>query len=332
VKGFDVGVLAVIAVAGQVAGAVSSVRGALNALDADRSVILQIDNNTDTALWRVWDHHSGGGWAVPPESDLPGRHAMVFGSRDRGFMTGTKGAVAFDGDGFQLVARWSNPYVGKNTSDVAVLGLAGGKFFARHEAGAGSSNAHMHYELFPQPRVGDVVRFGEPVRLRHLFSYRTLHSHKQRYRHKGGSGQQQVTGFGGADDNDLFLVKGPHGTPRNERQGDAPAHDDVIRLEHCATGRNLHSHGGIPSPVTRQQEVSCFGTDGVGDGGDNWRLEAPTGQWRYGDPVRLIHVDTNHALHSHSGHSDDTNTAGQQEVTCFAGRDLNDYWAAFEHR
>jgi hypothetical protein len=37
-------------------------------------------------------------------------------------------------------------------------------------------------------------------------------------------------------------------------------------------------------------------------------------------------------LHSHSGASHKDHTAGQQEVTCFAGRDDNDWWVLSELR
>jgi hypothetical protein len=105
----------------------------------------------------------------------------------------------------------------------------------------------------------------------------------------------------------------------------------VVRLEHVLTKRNLHSHGGIPSPITKQQEVTCFGTNGVGDGNDNWRVEVEGGgQWAYGKRLRLIHVSTNHALHSHEPFTHPTYTAGQQEVTGFPGRDDNDLFYLFE--
>jgi dolichyl-phosphate-mannose--protein O-mannosyl transferase len=94
------------------------------------------------------------------------------------------------------------------------------------------------------------------------------------------------------------------------------------------TGRNLHSHGGFPSPVTHQQEVTCYGNNGIGDANDNWRIEIEGGgTWDSGTRLRLRHVPTNHALHSHLGFSHPDWTAGQQEVTCFAPPgDANDWW------
>jgi hypothetical protein len=45
-----------------------------------------------------------------------------------------------------------------------------------------------------------------------------------------------------------------------------------VRLEHMGTSRNLHSHS-FESPVSKRQEVSCFGEQGDGDEGDNWIIE-----------------------------------------------------------
>ena len=110
--------------------------------------------------------------------------------------------------------------------------------------------------------------YGAKIKLQHVQTGRRLHSHGARY--PGGSKQQQVTAFGGADDNDWWLVRGPHGAAEPER-GTAVAEGAVIRLTHVATRRNLHSHA-IRSPVTGQQEVSCFGSEGQGDANCNWRV------------------------------------------------------------
>eukprot|EP00966_Prymnesium_polylepis_P233412 5398454-Prymnesium_polylepis.1 len=66
----------------------------------------------------------------------------------------------------------------------------------------------------------------------------------------------------------------------------------VLRLMHKETGRNLHSHE-IESPVTGQQEVSCYGDDGEGDENDNWVC-----LWE-GDKLKLLHRNTDKRLHSH---------------------------------
>jgi hypothetical protein len=177
------------------------------------------------------------------------------------------------------------------------------------------------------------ARYRNIIKMRHHLTTNTLHSHARNYGHPGTSGQQQVTAFAGSDDNDLWRVKGPDGQPATFKEGEPVQHGDTIRLEHVLTGRNLHSHGGFPSPVTGQQEVTCYGNNGIGDANDNWRIEIEGGgTWDSGKRLRLIHVLTNHALHSHSGFSHPQWTAGQQEVTGFAGRDDNDWWSLFEIR
>ncbi|MFZ3555057.1 C1 family peptidase [Streptomyces sp. BH055] len=181
--------------------------------------------------------------------------------------------------------------------------------------------------------TGVSVRYGSTLRVRHVVTWANLHSHPHPYGHPGSSGQQQVTCYEGADDNDLWLVKGPDGTPPGHRVGQPVSHGDLVRLEHVATRRNLHSHAGIPSPVTGQQEVTCFGEAGQGDGNDTWRVEIEGGgTWQAGRQLRLIHVPTDHALHSHHGYSHPDWTMGQQEVTCFGGRDANDLWFASDFR
>ncbi|MBV6429016.1 MAG: hypothetical protein KIPDCIKN_03553 [Haliscomenobacter sp.] len=170
--------------------------------------------------------------------------------------------------------------------------------------------------------------YGDIVKIKHVLTNTHLHSHAINYGHPNSSGQQQVTAFGGADDNDYWVIKAGHGM--NSRSGSIN-HGDVIRLEHYLTRRNLHSHAGIPSPVSGQQEVTCFGDNGNGDSNDNWRIEIEGGgAWSSNQRVRLIHVNTNHALHSHAGWSHPDWTAGQQEVTGFGGRDDNDWWLLTE--
>lgn len=87
---------------------------------------------------------------------------------------------------------------------------------------------------------------------------------------------------------------------------------DFIRLEHVATGKNLHSHN-IQSPLSHRNEVSGFGDDGEGDPSDNWQIECfntntgeidtGTGAYVTGQTlIQLRHVDTLKLLvcdHSH---------------------------------
>ena len=174
--------------------------------------------------------------------------------------------------------------------------------------------AHSATSQTSKPPQTPHMVFGDVIRLRHVNTGHALHSHKANY--PSGSRQQQVTCFGGKDDNDLWLVCGQHGalfTP-----GVPLTTSTVFRLQHVITKRNLHSHG-IKSAVSQQQEVSCFGDNGHGDTNCNWRLEFSGGF------IKLIHVNTGKSLHSHKLKYPNW-AAGQQEVTCFGGNDSNDYW------
>ena len=100
---------------------------------------------------------------------------------------------------------------------------------------------------------------------------------------------------------------------------------DIVRLEHMQTHANLHSH---PTKLffnagdDRMHEVTCYGHDESGDDNDNWRVECD-GMLQPGSPFRLIHVNTNHALHSH----DQTYPfSDQQQVVGFRDRDNNDFF------
>lgn len=174
--------------------------------------------------------------------------------------------------------------------------------------------------------VGQPVKYGDVIRLKHFATGHALHSHGINYSHPRSSQQQQVTAYSDQDSNDYWLVKVQHGLSSDRKSGFPLRHNDILRLEHVATKKNLHSHFA-PSPLTSQQEVTAFGTNGEGDANDNWRVEVEgKGVWFEKKKIRLIHLDTKKALHSHAGHSHPVFTAGQQEVTCYDERDNNDFW------
>jgi dolichyl-phosphate-mannose--protein O-mannosyl transferase len=178
--------------------------------------------------------------------------------------------------------------------------------------------------------LGQPVQYGSSWKFGHLLTGVNLWTWHVFMMHGGTSKQQLVAGHIGPDDNLVWRIKGPHEEGPEFKSGQPVQHGDVVRLEHTGTSTNLHSHRGFPSPITSQQEVSCFGQKGVGDGNDNWRVEIESnGGWEAGKPVRLIHVNTGVALHSHGGYSDPTKTFGKQEVTGYSGRDGNDKWFAY---
>ena len=126
-----------------------------------------------------------------------------------------------------------------------------------------------------------------------------------------------------------WLIKGQHRLGNKYPVGEEVINGSIIRLEHCFTKRNLHSHGDRLSPLTKQQEVTCIGTNGSQDDNDDWIIEIPEGGgWHFGQKVKLIHVTTRNVLHSHGGQSHPVFTNGEQEVTAFQERDDNDFWIA----
>ena len=144
-----------------------------------------------------------------------------------------------------------------------------------------------------------------------------LHSHRSNY--PDGSQQQQVTCSNQRDDNDWWRVLPELGN--NDMSRRYVQQHQVIRFEHVATNRMLHSHN-LPSHVaTDQQEVSCYGTRSAGDHNDNWRVlyDGERGT------LVLQHVETGKNLHSHDCRYPDW--AGRQwEVTCFHHPNSDDDW------
>ncbi|KAL6071182.1 Stromal cell-derived factor 2 [Balamuthia mandrillaris] len=169
---------------------------------------------------------------------------------------------------------------------------------------------HSHDEGEPDPDITTVVTCGSVIALKHVATGYRLHSHQVAY--GSGSGQQSVTAVTSADDTDnLWTVRGPHGG--HCRQGTPVKKGQTIRLQHLSTRQNLHSHLHV-SPLSRQQEVSCFGENGKGDSGDNWDVECNGDIWQRGEQIMLRHSDTGLYLHSHPIRYRNP-IPGQQEVT-----------------
>ncbi|CAB9506350.1 Stromal cell-derived factor 2-like protein 1 [Seminavis robusta] len=152
---------------------------------------------------------------------------------------------------------------------------------------------------------GSVIKLKIPQR----GSTATYHLYSEDIQMHGGSGQQIVTWMKNDPSNTgtLWQIRPKHHDESAEQEypsKDSATRDtcaetaapvqcgSTIRLTHLKTTTNLHSHG-VKSPLSRQQEVTGFGTgDGKGDAGDNWIVECNTKVWKRGTTVRIRHVDT----------------------------------------
>ncbi|KAJ7036855.1 glycosyltransferase family 39 protein [Mycena alexandri] len=118
------------------------------------------------------------------------------------------------------------------------------------------------------------IAFGSRVSLKNAgFGGGLLHSHAHLY--PAGSGQQQITCYHHKDGNNEWdILPLWDEAPLNiEDPIRFLKHNDVIRLRHSMTTRNLHSHQ-VPAPITKlNHEVSCYGNETIGDYHDYWVVE-----------------------------------------------------------
>lgn len=160
--------------------------------------------------------------------------------------------------------------------------------------------------------------------------YVELHSHEIPY--GSGSGQQSVTAHpSSTDPNSLFIVKEGHGK-KPCKIGDIFSDGDLIRLEHSATHRNVHSHNHR-SPLSQAQEVSAYSPSGNGNGdsGDTWRIRTSPGgndEWFRDAPVLFEHVDTGKYLSASTKHKYNNPIPGQLEVSCIDRQSKDTSWFA----
>lgn len=65
--------------------------------------------------------------------------------------------------------------------------------------------------------------------------------------------------------------------------------------------------------MSGNQEISCYGENGIGDSGDNWEVICSGDAWLRDYPIKLRHVDTDGYL-SVSGRTFGRPINGQMEV------------------
>ncbi|RUP47152.1 MIR motif-containing protein [Jimgerdemannia flammicorona] len=186
------------------------------------------------------------------------------------------------------------------------------------------------YPLFEQTADNPIVKIGTKLALKHVPTGRFLHTDSGHYT-SPGSGQVLVYAHRWTPEPDDFWqvlpANGdvlPPGVPVKYGQ--------TIRLRHVNTKRHLHSHHGFQVAVSKQQEVTAFGSPFDSDTNDHWIVHrwgtgasgAHDGEWNSFDIIVLTHKPSQASLHSH-----DISIANDvQEVTVFGqGGEENDKWA-----
>lgn len=128
---------------------------------------------------------------------------------------------------------------------------------------------HLTQDDIDEEINNSVITYGSALRIENILTKYQLYSNK--YTWGTGSQLQIITGIRSKDDiNALWVIKSQHGSP-TKNIGEPVMCNDVIRLEHSNTGKNLHSHS-FKSWITDSQEACGFGEDGLGDVNDNFKI------------------------------------------------------------
>ncbi|MFU2017693.1 PASTA domain-containing protein [Peribacillus butanolivorans] len=132
--------------------AVNQVKNILGTINASRSVILILENNTNMKLRKVRENLQHGGWAVTPVWQILPVSTLVFGAMSASWSigTGTEGSITYAGEGIELTIYWDNPYVGSNSCNIQLTGPKASKYYTNSECGSGNQAAQMRYELYPR--------------------------------------------------------------------------------------------------------------------------------------------------------------------------------------
>jgi dolichyl-phosphate-mannose--protein O-mannosyl transferase len=144
----------------------------------------------------------------------------------------------------------------------------------------------------------EYVTCGSAIKLTHSEGSNEYFLSSDGHRINSGSGQQLVTASPDkSKQTALWIIKEKNGAEPCVTGTKIP-YGSKIRLTHLRTGANLHSHN-VRSPLSSQLEVSGYGEDGQGDGGDDWIVNPVRGSgthWKTDEEVVIQHVDTSHYL------------------------------------
>ncbi|XP_059156295.1 protein O-mannosyl-transferase 2-like isoform X2 [Physella acuta] len=160
-----------------------------------------------------------------------------------------------------------------------------------------------------------------------------LHSHPHLYPEEHPPKQQQVTTYSHKDENNKWRIKPADRDPPQELLYIHTG--DLVRLEHVATRRNLHSHRE-PAPLSKHHyQVSGYGQNGTGDANDIWLLEVEGSSpgeriQTVRSKIKFIHYHVKCLLHSHDKKLPKWGWE-QLEATCQPNlRDTTSVWSVEE--
>ena len=172
-----------------------------------------------------------------------------------------------------FVRSFSRIAVSANMPSIFTIALLASVTLARGDDTAGPSH----------------VTCGSVIKLRNSADGRHLHSLQVNY--GSGSGQQAVVGTHAGDSSEsMWVVRDDGSTPCP--QGTRLQSGDRVRFQHVSSGSWLHSHGHR-SPLSGNQEVSCYGSNQQSDSGDVWVVELEnTKVWEQDSPVLIRHEST----------------------------------------
>jgi hypothetical protein len=161
------GIIAAVGAAAAIAKGISQVKTTLEDLDDERSVIILVANYTDYVFVLDTSHHEHGGFAVNPSGEIPAQSTDTYGSKDKGFLTGTEGGITYKARGANLYldVHWNNPFIGGNSSSTWAytivdapanlrplfkkIPITSDTVRATDSTGAGNEQAEMRYEIRP---------------------------------------------------------------------------------------------------------------------------------------------------------------------------------------
>lgn len=148
-------------------------------------------------------------------------------------------------------------------------------------------HSHLSEEEINQDINNSIITYGSALRIENFMTKFHLYSNK--YQWATGSRMQIITSLRQKDDpNAVWVIKEGHDL-EPKATGTPVMCDDIIRLEHSTTGKNLHSHDHR-SWISEGQEACGYGEDGEGDVNDSFIIMC------YGNNGNIVRGETNFFL------------------------------------